>query len=254
MYSPLISSGEYWRLFTAMFLHVGIVHLLLNSLGLFIFGPQVESLYGRYRFIIIYVLAGLCGSVASFLLNRIVVGAGASGAIFGILAALTAFLVARRRETGEYGRQTLMGLLVLAGINLMLGFTLPGIDNFAHMGGFAGGFVLGYVMAPKLTYTEYIDPFGGYHREARDTNPLRKSWWIVPVMSLVIVAGVLFGSATTPDNTVSRTEAAERLYEEGRYPEALEEASRAVSLDPTYAPAREIRARILASMGREGSR
>ena len=136
MYGPYIADGEYWRLFTAMFLHVGLTHLAFNGFSLFIFGQQVEKFYGPYRFTTIYILAGLAGSVASFTFNNISVGAGASGAIFGILGALVAFFVMHREMLGDFGRQSLTGPLVLAGINLVTGFLMLGVANFPLTGWF----------------------------------------------------------------------------------------------------------------------
>ena len=135
--APLIVDGEYWRLFTAMFLHAGVMHILANSLSLFIFGQIVERTHGHARFALIYLLAGLFGSVASLTLNSTGVGVGASGAVFGIVGALAAYFVANRRVMGDLGRQNLVGLLVLVGINVVFGLTAPGIDNWAHMGGLA---------------------------------------------------------------------------------------------------------------------
>ena len=90
------------------------------------------------RFALIYVLAGLAGSVASYNINSIAIGAGASGAIFGVLGALIAFLVANRDMLGKVGRQTLVAIAVLAAINIFFGFADSGVDNWAHLGGLAG--------------------------------------------------------------------------------------------------------------------
>lgn len=249
MYAPFIANGDYWRLFTAMFLHIGILHLVVNSVGLLIFGRQVEQIYGSVRFTIIYVLAGLSGSVVSFLLSGIAVGAGASGAIFGVLAALAAFLVARRNVLGDYGRQSLTGLLMLVAFNLVFGFIQPGIDNWAHMGGFVGGFALGYVFAPKFQLQEFVGPFGEYQSQLSDRNPLSRTWWIIPVVALALVGGVLLGSATVADNPTSRTRDAQRLFDQGRFSEAIPAVEEALALDPRHAEAYLLRGKILAQLG-----
>lgn len=102
----LVAGGEYWRLFTAIFLHIGFLHLAFNSYALYSLGPQVETLYGRNRFLMIYLLSGLAGSVASYVLSASV-SAGASGAIFGLVGALTVYLIRQRDILGRRGRRGL---------------------------------------------------------------------------------------------------------------------------------------------------
>ena len=227
MFGPLIADGEFWRLFTAMFLHVGLMHLLFNAFGLFIFGRVVERIYGPVLFTIIYVVAGLSGSVASYLLNSIVIGAGASGAIFGVLGALAAFLVATRDVQGEMGRQNLSGILVIAAINLFFGFATPGIDNWAHMGGFVGGFALGMAFAPRYQRAPY--PFGAAYNMER-TNPVARRWWVLPVAVVVLVAGTQLGTSTLPDNPYTYIFRAERLLKQRGFDEAFDELSTARDL------------------------
>ena len=149
LFGPFIANGEYWRLFTAMFLHIGFMHLLSNAIALIIFGGLMERIFGHYRFTSIYVLAGLSGSLASYTFNPVVIGAGASGAIFGVLGALTAFFLIRRDVLGNVGRQYLSALGLIGGINLFFGFIIPGIDNWAHLGGLVGGFLLGLALSPR---------------------------------------------------------------------------------------------------------
>ena len=122
---PLIATGEYWRFFTAMFLHAGPIHLFFNCFALFIFGRLVEGVYGNARFTTIYLLAGLSGSVLSYMFNRDAIAVGASGAIFGILGAFAAYFVAHRDTLGEMGRRNLTGLATIAAINLGIGLGHP---------------------------------------------------------------------------------------------------------------------------------
>jgi membrane associated rhomboid family serine protease len=139
-YPPAIAIGhQYWRLFTAMFLHFGLLHLALNMYGLYLFGTLIESALGTRRFLAIYFVSGLLASVASFALsNPFEVSAGASGAIFGILGAWVAYNY-RRREM-RFNRANLQWAYTLIAINLVLGFSgaLP-VDNFAHVGGLVAG-------------------------------------------------------------------------------------------------------------------
>lgn len=136
-FNPLILEGEWWRFFNAMFLHIGIFHLLMNSLALFYLGGAVERIYGTIRFMFIYFVAGFFGSVASFAYNEHV-SAGASGAIFGCFGALLYFGVIHRRL---FFRTMGMNVLFILAINLGFGFLVPMVDNGAHIGGLVGGFL-----------------------------------------------------------------------------------------------------------------
>jgi membrane associated rhomboid family serine protease len=139
----LVAQGEVWRLFTAMFLHAGPIHLAFNSLALYMFGGVVEDALGRARMLAVYVVTGLCASAASFAVRPPgAIGVGASGAVFGLLGAWLAFNL-RRRSLG-LAQANIQGALVLIGINLALGFTLRGVDNVAHIGGLVAGLVAGF--------------------------------------------------------------------------------------------------------------
>ncbi|MBU9724213.1 MULTISPECIES: rhomboid family intramembrane serine protease [Bacillaceae] len=145
-FNPFILEGEWWRFFSAMFLHIGIFHLLMNSLALFYLGGAVERIYGSARFFFIYFLAGFVGSVASFAFNEHV-SAGASGAIFGCFGALLFFGVKHPRL---FFRTMGMNVIVILLINLVFGLTVPMVDNGAHMGGLVGGFLASAIVSlPK---------------------------------------------------------------------------------------------------------
>ena len=250
MYGPFMADGEYWRLLTAMFLHAGPVHLGFNSLALFIFGRVVEGTYGRVRFVIVYFLAGLSGSVASYGLNSIGVGAGASGAIFGVLGALAAFFVVNRKVLGDMGRQNLSGILVIAVINLVIGFSVPGIDNWAHMGGLGAGFALGLALVPSYRYQNVIGPSGMAGRLV-NTNSLAKRWWVLPVAVVALLAAAWLGSNRLPDRALSLTHVhrAERLLDQQSYEDALDEIGEALELDPRAAEAYLLRGKLFAELG-----
>ena len=194
-----IAGGEYWRLFTAMFLHFGWVHLAVNCFGLYIFGQMIEGVYGRSRFVVIYILAGLAGGVTSYAFNLShalqYTGVGASGAVLGLLGAMTAFFIRNRDLLGGMGSRTLVGLLLLAGVNLAFGFIMPGVDNFAHIGGFAGGMALGLAFSP--TYTIGGD-YMGFRTIAVEDNSLRQRWWAIPIAAAILVAGVWIGNGNVP--------------------------------------------------------
>jgi membrane associated rhomboid family serine protease len=132
----VIQDGQYWRLLTVMVLHAGIVHWAFNSYALFVFGPTLEALLGRIRFLALYVGSGFAAAGASLLLSHTQLGVGASGAIFGMLGALVAFFF-RRRDAG--GRAALQNLLLVLALNLFIGTRIANVDNVAHIGGFLAG-------------------------------------------------------------------------------------------------------------------
>jgi membrane associated rhomboid family serine protease len=144
MVPGLVAEGEWWRLFTAMFLHVGVFHLLLNSLGLYIFGSLIEQVLGSARFLAVYLVSGFCASAVSFTFGPPgAVAAGASGAIFGLLGAWLAFNF--RRRSLSLARANIQGAVMLIAINVVFGLAIPGVDNFAHLGGLAAGIGAGFV-------------------------------------------------------------------------------------------------------------
>ena len=147
-YNPLIVQGQYWRFVAPVFLHIGFLHLALNSYALLIFGRDVERLFGRWRFLALYALAGVSGSVASFVGND-AISAGASGAIFGLVGAMVTYLFTYRENLGMWGRQRLTNLLLVVGLNLLWGFAGPGIDNLGHIGGLLAGLLLGWAYCPR---------------------------------------------------------------------------------------------------------
>ena len=130
-----IVHGEYYRLITAMFFHNGILHLMFNMYSLYVIGTQLESFLGKVKYLIVYLLSGLAGSVLSiFFSNSFSVGA--SGAIFGLLGSLLYFGYHYRVYLDSVIKSQIIPLIVL---NLSLGFMLRGIDNWAHIGGLIGG-------------------------------------------------------------------------------------------------------------------
>lgn len=142
-YGPLIDAGEVWRLVTCTFLHGGITHILFNMYALYAIGPQIEEVYGRVKYLIIYITSGITASLLGYLIDPFTVSIGASGAIFGLLGALLVYAV---KERGRLQKGVITNLLVVVGINLGIGLTLPNIDNLGHIGGFLGGILLSVVL------------------------------------------------------------------------------------------------------------
>lgn len=151
-FGPKTISGEWWRLLTCMFLHIGIVHLLFNMWVLVTVGPLVERMVGNVGFLLLYLSAGLVGSLASLFWNPLLVSAGASGAIFGVYGALLGLLLLNR---GSIPAQALVQLrnsgLGFLFYNLVFGLMQPNIDSAAHLGGLIGGFLFGLVQSQPFT-------------------------------------------------------------------------------------------------------
>lgn len=132
----LVKNGEYYRLFTCIFLHIGIMHLICNMYSLYAIGREVESLFGKVKYIIIFILSGIFGSIMSIAFTHNTISAGASGAIFGLLGALLYFGINYRTYLGEAIKRTIIPIIV---VNLIIGFFAEGIDLAAHIGGLVGG-------------------------------------------------------------------------------------------------------------------
>lgn len=148
-FRPLVEQGELWRLVTANFLHIGIWHLLINAYSLYAIGPMLERLYGTWKFLAVYVFAGITGAVASFWFNGHGISAGASGALFGLIGAMLVIGVRHQGAIPDHHRRSMRTLAAMAlAINLAFGMQVPGIDNFAHLGGLVGGTLLALGLGP----------------------------------------------------------------------------------------------------------
>ena len=151
MYIPyVIGKGEYYRLFTSMFLHFGYDHLFNNMIALAAMGWNLEPDIGKIKFLIVYFVSGLAGNILSawwdIQTGSMVVSAGASGAIFGIIGALLYVAIRNRGRIGEISGRGLVAMVVLT---LYYGFTSGGVDNMAHIGGLAAGFLSGVLLYRK---------------------------------------------------------------------------------------------------------
>ena len=143
-YTPyIVQNGEVYRLFTSMFLHFGIEHLVNNMLVLFVLGSRLEQVIGKLRFLFIYLAGGMAGNIFSLILELrnqdFSVSAGASGAVFAVMGAMIYVVI---RNKGWLGDLSMRQILVMAAFSLYFGFTSSGVDNAAHIGGMIAGFVL----------------------------------------------------------------------------------------------------------------
>ncbi len=144
----LIRAGQLGRLLTPVFLHASILHIGFNMYALFIYGRGIESRYGHGRFLLLYFLSGYAGNVMSFLLTT-GQSLGASTAIFGLIAAEAIFLLQNRSLLGRQVNRALLNLLYIAVINLLIGFTTSGVDNWGHIGGIIGGLLFAWFGGPR---------------------------------------------------------------------------------------------------------
>lgn len=158
-FGPATQDGQWWRLFTALFIHFGIVHLALNMWALWDAGRLVERLYGRLNFAVLYLVSGVLGNLLSLVVqgNRAVSG-GASGAVLSLYGALLVFLWRERKQVERREFRLLFGLaLVFILLTLGLGLMVPGIDNAAHLGGLLAGGLVGAVLArPWVDHSDSV--------------------------------------------------------------------------------------------------
>ncbi|MDR2902972.1 MAG: rhomboid family intramembrane serine protease, partial [Clostridiales bacterium] len=136
-------AGDYYRVFAAMFLHIGAMHFVYNSLSLVIFGVRIERHYGRGTFLAVYIVTGLVGNYLNAMAEPQILLAGASGAIFGLMGAAVAIT--------QYTKKYLDGLnlytmLVFAFVGVSFGFLMPNVGNIAHIGGLASGYLMGMLI------------------------------------------------------------------------------------------------------------
>lgn len=161
MYTPyVLLDGEYYRLFTSMFLHFGINHLLNNMITLAVLGWIMEAEIGKVKYLLIYFIGGLGGNLLSLALEvrsgEYAVSAGASGAIFAVVGGLLYMAI---RNRGRIGNVSGRGLVFMAVLTLYNGFTSTGVDNAAHIGGFLTGLVLAVILyhKPRIYQNTPID-------------------------------------------------------------------------------------------------
>ena len=240
-FTPLTAGGEWWRLLTSTFIHIGFMHLLMNMYVLLDGGYRVERVFGNVGFLVLYLASGLLASVTSHFFHPNVVCAGASGAIFGVYGALLAFgLRCPGAITGIK-----KGVMTFIAYNLVYGFAQQGIDMAAHLGGLATGFLCGLVMALPLT------------REA-----VAGRRWRIPLVAGGAAALVLLGSvrlaglvsaglAVPPLSPAAAGELNQAIahLKKGENDQAIARLDKAIQLQPKYALLYTIRGGAYADKG-----
>lgn len=178
-----ILAGQTWRFVTPMFLHGNFLHIGFNSYFLFLVGPRLEQMFGKLRFAAIYFLSGIAGAVASFALTG-APSIGASGALFGIIGSWIPLLYRNQKLLANTDRQIRRIIEVIA-INLLIGL-MPGIDNWAHLGGLLAGLALGWVASPRYAVT-FADASSV---KVEDTSEPGIVWLLI-----VLIGGLIAGIA-----------------------------------------------------------
>lgn len=178
-WGPYTTNGQGWRLLTCCFLHIGAFHLFFNMWALLSVGPLMERLLGNTGFVILYIVSGLCGSILSLRWDPLIVSAGASGAIFGVYGAMLGFLALHKDSMPVpiYRNVWKVGVAFLV-FNFIFGWSMPGIDMAAHLGGALAGFVGGLLLSQPL-----------------DEHTLRMRRWrnlLLVVFATVMVAPAFF--------------------------------------------------------------
>ncbi|KAL4325689.1 hypothetical protein GQ457_11G032510 [Hibiscus cannabinus] len=188
-WTEVVVNHQRWRLITCIWLHAGVIHLLVNMLTLVFIGIRLEQQFGFVRIGILYLLSGFGGSVLSSLFIRNDISVGASGALFGLLGAMLSELITNWTIYTNKA-MALLTLLVIIAINLAIGI-LPHVDNFAHIGGFLVGFLLGFVLLPRPQLEWLVRrSLPGGTRSKSKYKPYQYVLWLVSAVLLVSGFGV----------------------------------------------------------------
>ncbi len=155
--NDLIRAGQLWRLLTPILLHASIPHIGFNMYALWLFGVGLERHFGRWRFLLLYLLGGFTGNVLSFLLSS-GLSVGASTAIFGLVGAEGIFLLQNRKLFSNQFGSAIGNVIFVVAVNLALGVVTPGIDNWGHVGGLLGGLIFTWFAGPLWQVRETVQP------------------------------------------------------------------------------------------------
>jgi membrane associated rhomboid family serine protease/Flp pilus assembly protein TadD len=232
-FGPLTLNGQWWRLVTSMFVHFGIIHIGLNMWCLWNLGRAAEVFLGRFSYLLAYFASGIFGSIASVYWHPLAAGAGASGAIFGMAGVLVTFVYLKKTPAHlQINKKMLSSLGTFIFYNLVIGASIPGISNAAHVGGLVMGAVVGALL-----------PAAGASESSRRTR-----------LSFVVAfcAASLFGSGAAAKHLRSRVAelpSIRRLIAQGKSDEAIARLQEITAREPQFAAAHDLLASLYLSGG-----
>ena len=227
--SNLISEGQYWRFIACVFLHANLMHLGVNAFSLFIFGPTAEIFFGRIKFLVIYLISGVGGSITSYVfIDPRSIGVGASGAVFGVLGSIAVYYYLNQHIYGKYGRGMMGGIGVIVLLNLGFGFTVQGVDNWAHIGGLLFGILAAFALQKHRTELGF-GIFGTYF--------LR-----IIILAIILVGVLVFVAKDNPVNSLNK---AQTLFEEKKYALSIHQLEEIIDNNPNWGKAYLLRGKVL---------
>ena len=247
-FGPLTLGGQWWRLLSSVFLHIGIVHLAVNMWCLWDLGSFAERLYGRATFLAIFLMTGIAGAMFSLLWHPFAIEAGASGAIFGIAGALMAsFFLGHERLPRDAGKGALLSIVAFAAYNLFIGAISSGAGNAAHIGGLVFGFAIGLLLA-RFGYSRRVLAASALALILGGAPLARARGYVVPAEQgrTALAAGHTDAAIRSLNDSVRRNPnyaegyfmLAQAYMQKQQYPAAEAAYRRALALDPS---ARDVR-------------
>ena len=235
-FGPATLSGQYWRLITASFLHIGLPHLAINMWSLYVVVPPIERMFGKTITFAIYLLTGVGASLLSLFWNPIRISAGASGALFGFIGVIIAFFhFAHLKTRPELVSHIRSWAMRMALINLVFGATVPGINNMAHLGGLVTGLITGTFFG--FTFRDVVE--GRFARQLR-----------VAVVSALALAGV-FGLLLRAKADVREIGLGDAALQRGDTSAAIAHFEKCVAMKPQEALCHSLLSQVYKELGRQ---
>lgn len=224
-WGPLSLGSQPWRMLTSNYVHIGIIHIFFNMWCLWNLGKLAERILDRWTYLFVYTATGIGGSLASLWWHPLTVGAGASGAIFGLAGALIAVLYLGKLPISKDAiKPTLKSLLSFAGYNLIFGLT-AGVDNAAHLGGLTTGLVLGAVLARSIAAPPEI-------------RVRMRNYAMVGTAALLLVTGSYLRDKSGKTESAAAVQDPIVAFNHGNFGQAIPGLKQAAERDPNSAPTR----------------
>jgi rhomboid protease GluP len=207
-----ILNGEYWRFVTPIFLHANLLHMTINTYSLYAVGRTVERIFGHLKYILVYMIAGIIGSIMSFMFSMNP-GVGASGSLFGLLGALLYFGVENPVLFRRYFGNSVIVTII---INIIFGLSKSGIDNFAHIGGLIGGFLSSGIVISQKSAKKYL------------SKPL----FLIVTVALIL-SGLLYGFNNNQNTILKKATHLDELIQTKSWVEAENLGEEIMAMNPS---------------------